>query len=102
MPFFKGLIENIENSNTGYRWDWNEAGLKGKRFGGVFGREEFRGDNGTAWVTKLKSIRSIEGLKNAVVPADKPLDKANNAHTGKDFSSAGFSNFEPSEDDLPF
>lgn len=101
VPFFKGLIENIENSNPGYKWDWNESGLKGKRFGGVFGREEFRTENGTAWVTKLKSIRTIERLKNAVVPEDKPIINAN-TRPGTGFSEVGFTDFEPSDDDLPF
>lgn len=42
-PRFKGLIAAIERSNSGYKWDWNEAGLKGKVLGVVFGEEEIIG-----------------------------------------------------------
>ena len=45
-PWFKGMICSIEKSNNGYRWDWNEKGLVGKRFGGIFGREEFLASDG--------------------------------------------------------
>ena len=38
--FFKRFTNNIEASNPGYHWDWNEAGLKGKQIGVVFGEVE--------------------------------------------------------------
>lgn len=74
LPFFKGMICSIEKSNNGYKWDWNEKGLVGKRFGGVFGREEFLTQDGQKkFATKLMQIRSVEGLKEATVPEDKLL-----------------------------
>ena len=80
LPFFKGMICSIEKSNNGYRWDWNEKGLVGKRFGGVFGREEFMTSDGQKkFSTKLMQIRSVDGLKEAVIPEDKLL--APNANT---------------------
>lgn len=73
-PWFKGMICSIEKSNNGYRWDWNEKGLVGKRFGGIFGREEFLASDGEKKMsTKLLQIRSIDGLKTATVPEDKLL-----------------------------
>lgn len=73
-PFFKGIICSVEKSNNGYRWDWNEKGLVGKRFGGVFGREEFlAGDGEKRMATKLFQIRSVDGLKDAKVPEDRML-----------------------------
>ena len=75
LPFFKGMICSIEKSNNGYRWDWNEKGLVGKRFGGVFGREQFlTQDRQKKFATKLMQIRSVDGLKDAVIPEDKLLD----------------------------
>lgn len=74
LPFFKGMICSIEKSNNGYKWDWNEKGLVGKRFGGVFGREQFLTQDGQKkFATKLMQIRSVEGLKEATIPEDKLL-----------------------------
>lgn len=74
LPFFKGMICGIEKSNNGYKWDWNEKGLVGKRFGGVFGREQFLTQSGEKrFATKLVQIRSVDGLKEAVIPEDKLL-----------------------------
>ena len=74
LPFFKGMICSIEKSNNGYRWDWNEKGLVGKRFGGVFGREQFLTQDGQKkFATKLMQIRSVDGLRDAHIPEDKLL-----------------------------
>ncbi len=74
LPFFKGIITSIEKSNPGYRWDWNEKGLVGKRFGGIFQREEFETQDGKKkMATKCVQVRSLEGLKDAKVPEDKLL-----------------------------
>jgi hypothetical protein len=32
-PFFKGMITSIELSNKGYKWDFDESKLKGKKMG---------------------------------------------------------------------
>ena len=74
LPFFKGLIASIEKSNPGYTWNWDENTLKGKKFGAVMGREEFLTQDGQKkMATKIRNIRSIEGLKNATIPEDKLL-----------------------------
>ncbi len=73
-PFFKGVICSIEKSNNGYRWDWNEKSLVGKRFGGIFGRKQFLTNSGEKRMTTiLKQIRSVEGLKDAEIPEDELL-----------------------------
>jgi len=41
ISFFKGFITAIEKSNPGYKWDWNEQGLKGKKVGIVLQEEEY-------------------------------------------------------------
>lgn len=75
-PFFKGLITAIERSNPGYLWDWDENSLKGKLFGGVFGREEYMGTDGKPrWSCKVRAVRSIEGIDEVPVPEDKPLQQ---------------------------
>lgn len=42
LPFFKGVLTSLEESNPGFRWNWDESTLVGKKVGGVFGREQFR------------------------------------------------------------
>lgn len=74
--YFKGFITSVEASNKGYTWDWNEEGLKGKRFGGIFGREQYEANDGNLkFATKLRWIRSVDKVKNAEIPEDKLLSK---------------------------
>lgn len=78
---FKRFITSVERSNEGYVWDWNELSLKGKMFGGVFGREEFETKEGDyKFATKCRFPRSIESIRteNFTIPEDKLLDKKKN------------------------
>lgn len=80
---FKRFITSVEHSNSGYVWNWDEHSLKGKDFGGVFGREEFQTKEGELkFATKCRFPRSIESIRsgNFTVPDDKLLDdkKRNN------------------------
>ncbi len=76
LPYFKGVITAIEESNPGFTWMWDEKALAGRKFGGIFGREEFETQNGeTVMVTKLQYIRSVAAILNGDfrIPPDKPL-----------------------------
>lgn len=71
---FKRFITAVEKSNPGYVWDWNEATLRGRNFGGVFGREQFRTQDGQfKWATKCRFARSVEAIRegNFTVPDEK-------------------------------
>lgn len=47
LPYFKGNITAVEESNTGYRFsDQNEQDLRGKLIGAVFGEEEYKANSG--------------------------------------------------------
>lgn len=84
LPFFKGIMTSVEKSNPGYRWDWNERGLVGKYFGGIFQREEFlTGDGQKKMATKCIQVRSLEGLKDAKVPMDKLLEESAGGNQGQ-------------------
>lgn len=75
---FKRFITSVERSNEGYVWDWNELSLKGKMFGGVFGREEFKTKDGEyKFATKCRFPRSIESIRNGdyKIPDDKLMEK---------------------------
>ena len=97
LPYFKGMITAIENSNSGYKWNWDEATLKGKVFGGVFGQEEYKGNDGKVHMsTKCRWVRSVEQIrKGTEVPEIKRLAGGN--------TSAGYAPIDEQEqDDLPF
>ena len=81
-PYFKGMIENIEKSNPGYSFvgaSFNEQTLVGKLFGGVFGREQYKTEDGKLkFATKCMSIRTVEKVREGIeVPEDKLLKENN-------------------------
>lgn len=68
LRYFKGFITAIENSNSGYKWNWDETKLVGKLFGGVFGQEEYKANDGKIKLsTKCRFIRSVEQVRNGVI-----------------------------------
>lgn len=78
MGRFKGMLLNIEKSNPGYKWNWNEKSLEGKLFGGVFREEEYINRNGgLSTAVKLISIRSVEEITDIEPPAKKVLENNN-------------------------
>lgn len=74
--YFKGFITAIEQSNPGYKWDWDERKLKGKLFGGVFGEEEYVGNDGNIRASvKCVWVRSADKIRNGdfTIPEKKTV-----------------------------
>lgn len=68
VAYFKGFITCVENSNVGYKWDWDETKLKGKKICGVFLYEEYEKQDGTKAVkVRLNKFRSLDKLKEIEV-----------------------------------
>lgn len=102
-PFFKRLINRIIESNPGYQWNWDEKGLKGKRFGGVFGREEYENDKGESkFSTKCMFVQNVEGIFEAAIPEDKLLTKAEEMRSAATTASQRNIYLSIDDDDLPF
>lgn len=104
VSIFKTAMEVIEKSNSGYSWNWDENSLKGKLFGGVFGRKEYdfddkRGNNRHGFYTTCRYLRTVEEVKNGV---DVPEDKLLNSPSKSTSSDSGEFVPMPSDDDLPF
>lgn len=80
LPMFKGFTTAVENSNKGYKWDWDESTLKGKKFGVVIGEEEYVSkNNGKTYVRSyVAAIRSADTIRNGdfEVPELKKLDQS--------------------------
>lgn len=66
--YFKGFITCVENSNLGYKWNWDESTLTGKKICGVFQYEEYEKQDGTRAVkVRLNKFRSLEKIKEIEV-----------------------------------
>lgn len=79
---FKRFITSVEKSNEGYVWNWDEKSLKGKAFGGIFGREEFITKEGDRkFAVKCRFPRSIDSIRSGdyKIPEDKLLKGLNTA-----------------------
>ena len=66
--YFKGFLTSVENSNPGYKWDWNEEKLAGKKICGVFQYEEYEKQDGSKAVkVRLNKFRSLDKMKDIEV-----------------------------------
>ena len=96
---FKTNMTAIEESNSGYRWEWKEETLKGKKAVCVFRNEEWDFQGRTGWKAQPFKLISTEQYANGKykLPNDKPLANKPSAASVSD-------NFEEilSDDDLPF
>ena len=97
---FKRFITSVETSNEGYVWNWDEKSLKGKAFGGIFGREEFITKEGDRkFAVKCRFPRSIDSIRSGdyKIPEDKLLKGLNTA-------TATLDDYEEilDPDDMPF
>lgn len=73
----KRFISDVEDSNPGYHWDWEEQKLKGKLVGLTFRREEWEWGGKTGWKTNPFQAYTVEDIRQNKfqLPKDKPLKK---------------------------
>lgn len=81
LPFLKGLITSIERSNPGFTFNWNDTSenqmksLEGKLVGAIYGLEEYKdSENKLKTARKIRYIRSIDSVENALIPDVKMLN----------------------------
>ena len=101
---FKAMLMNIEKSNDGYKWDWNEQSLKGKIFGGLFREEEYEGHdkNGNPAIkTSIQciAIKPVDGIEDEPVPSPKLIDRRTSASASGGFNGYGSS---VADEEIPF
>lgn len=105
---FKTAMKCIEDSNSGYHWEWDEKSLKGKKVGLVFGEEEFETDEGTLMTfVKCRYFTSVENIRQGKfrIPQAKTLGRSENTEneSASTTSNETVDTFIPVEDDdLPF
>lgn len=96
--FFKRFTNVLEESNPGYHWDWNEAGLKGKLIGVVFGEVEKESQRGTRYmITRADSIINTQAVESGKYSIPKPKMMENAAP-----AISTFATLPEIDGDLPF
>ena len=93
-----GFVVAVEESNPGFAFPWDKpALLKGKLVGGVFGQEEYMGDDGKLRKsTKVRWFQSKDTVKDAKVPELKKLKAGRTSAARVDTFT------DISTDDIPF
>lgn len=74
---FKGFANALENSNKGYKFDFDETKLKNKLVGVILADEEYQNQKGQVRTrTYVASVRSVDTIKKGefTVPELKKLD----------------------------
>ena len=109
--YFKGFITTVENSNVGYKWNWDETTLRDKKVVGVFQYEQYEKQDGTRGIkvrlTKFRSLDklgeievsdSIKMLDGTYTSYDDYMEKVEEKKPFSDFGSVA----EISDEELPF
>ena len=98
---FNNFIACLEETNSGFHFDWDESKLKGKGIGVLFRNKEWEYNGSTGWTTECCTVTTAKDIRegNFKMPKDKPL-KAKAANSGAYSETA----FAPVDDDadLPF
>lgn len=96
---FGNCLACIEESNSGYRWDWDEAKLKGKMVGVLFREREWEWDGKSGITTECSAFSSVDDIRNGNFKTPKP--KLLNKATANTNNTTDFTEIDGS-DDLPF
>ena len=97
---FGNFIWAVQESNSGYSWDWDEKKLKGKKVGVIFRNKEWEIDGRTGWTTEAGGSDSAQNIRDGKFKLlkDKPLKVR---QIVKENTSSSFTEIED-DDDLPF
>lgn len=102
---FNTVIVNIEESNPGYHWDWDERKLKGKLIGGIFNNKEYEFNGRHGFFTNCYSLVEVEKIRSGKfeIPADNLLQNRNPSGPVGQPVGDGFMTIPDSVDEeLPF
>lgn len=99
---FKTIIEDFEDSNEGFHFDWDEKKFKGLLIGGLFNIREYeKRDGSVGSATNLAQLCKVSSILNDTykLPQDKLLQKK----PAVDVDADGFMKIpEGVGDELPF
>lgn len=98
VSYFKGLVTAIEHSNNGFKFDFDEKKLIGKRLGVNLREEEYKNKDGQIkTILKIAYACSVEDARNGlkVLPVKPYVDKGS-------APVATVPTTAPQDSDLPF
>lgn len=102
IGMFKHFINCLEESNAGYKWNWDEKSLEGRYVGAVLGEEQYRKKDGSLGVRLyVKDIKTVQQIKNGdyEIPEMKKIKL--DTITYDPYPTPNFEDID-SMDDLPF
>lgn len=72
---FKGMATAFEDSNPGYKWNWDESSLVNKTVGILYRNEEWEYKGRSGWNAKPLRCMSAGKVRSGdyTLPKDKPL-----------------------------
>lgn len=94
---FGNFIWAIQESNSGYAWNWDEKTLKGKKLGIIIREEEWEIDGRTGWTTKAAGSISVDDCRSGKFRMLKPKPLKN-----RPVSEVSAPDTVEDESDLPF
>lgn len=98
-PRFKGLITAVEQSNSGFRWDWDERKLTGMLLGLIFREEEYLNNDGELRVAvKAMACCPVADALGKEPPRMKKLEPGQLSAAPN--TAQGFTQVD--DDELPF
>lgn len=100
LKTFNNAIYCIEQSNPGYKWDWNEGGLKGKTVGINVRDAEYNGNQ----YTQIGKLEVADDVRKGLVKTMNPKKPNASSVAQVPAAPADPSGFTPVEvqDELPF
>lgn len=98
----KGFITSVERSNKGYEWQWDERTLSGKLVGLVYGLEEWEWGDRSGYTPKPRFATEVEKIRKGDFQTPKPKQKKNKKSTSSNYEEPKKSEYNITEDDLPF
>lgn len=100
---FVTIMEDIEASNSGFKWDWDENKLEGKLVGGVFGEINTIIDGKPITYVAMRQTVSIDNLKNGNFKIPTPYNKSGASGSAPASTSSGFVNVpDGAKEEIPF
>lgn len=78
VGMFKGFMNAVEESNPGFKWEWDETALEGKAIGVVLGEEEYiKNDGSVGTRLKVRSIKAAQDIRDKKfrIPKVKKLEE---------------------------
>jgi hypothetical protein len=98
---FNGAMYAVEQSNPGYHWDWNEAGLKGKLVGVNYREFDWEMEGRTGTSTECGRLETIDDVRSGKCKELKKRELKNKSKPAT--ATTSFADYASGDDDdLPF